>query len=274
MTNQTLGASPLAKNVAYPTQHDPSLLFPLPRAEQRQSLEPMPATWYGEDVWHAYELSWLEPGGRPKVALGRFVFPHHSPNLIESKSLKLYLNALNETTFASVEALQACLARDLSAVAQAPVGISIFAVDVAPTLIPADLGGQLIDHAPFTQRLAAPDPQHLRCHSKKVKDQVLVSHLLKSNCLVTQQPDWGSLLIRYTGAEIDQGRLLEYIVSYRQHNEFHEHCVERIFCDLLQQCQPEKLHVQAFYTRRGGLDINPWRSTHHEPPTAQRTLRQ
>lgn len=274
MTNERLNSSPLAKNVVYPTQHDPSLLFALPRAPQRASLERQPSTWFGQDIWHAYELSWLTPSGRPQVALGRFIFPHDSPNLIESKSLKLYLNSLNETSFASTAELQQCLVTNLSAIADAAVQVAVFTVDAAPTMYPSTLGGQLIDDAPFHQPPKTPTGKHLSCGPTLVKDHVLVSHLLKSNCLVTQQPDWGSLVIRYTGPKINPSRLLEYIVSYRYHNEFHEHCVERIFCDLLYHCQPEKLMVQAFYTRRGGLDINPWRSTHDEPPTPQRSIRQ
>ncbi len=273
MSSETLNHSPLGKSVAYSTQYDPSLLFPLQRDEQRQLLT-LPAQWYGQDVWHAYELSWLGPDGCPQVALGRFTLPHHSPCLIESKSLKLYLNSFNETSFANWTEVQQTLEKDLSNTAQSTVRVELFAVDAAPTLQPAPLQGQLIDQAPFKHRLTSPDPNHLRCLDESVHDQTLVSHLLKSNCLITQQPDWGSLIIRYSGPKIDPSRLLEYIVSYRSHNEFHEHCVERIFCDVLQQCQPHSLHVQALYTRRGGLDINPWRSTENRPPAPLRTIRQ
>lgn len=273
MTSKDLHTSPLGKTVAYTTQYDPSLLFPLERAAQRQQLS-LPKEWYGQDVWHAYELSWLAPNGCPRVAIGRFVIPHDSPNLIESKSLKLYLNSFNETTFESTTAVQETLSKDLSATAQAPVMVQIFAPHSAPTLQPVNLGGILIDEAPFSQRHPAPHAGLLRCHEHTVQDQTLVSHLLKSNCLITEQPDWGSLLVTYSGPEIDQSSLLEYIVSYRSHNEFHEHCVERIFADIWQQCQPQKLFVQALYTRRGGLDINPWRSSEELLPAVFRSIRQ
>lgn len=273
MSSESLNHSPLGKTVAYNTQYDPSLLFPLARDEQREQLQ-LPTQWYGQDVWHAYELSWLGANGCPQVALARFVLPHDSPYLVESKSLKLYLNSFNETEFASWSDVQQNLENDLSKTAQSPVQVQLFPVDAAPSLQPTPLHGQLIDKAPFRQRLHGPLPEHLRCSNEIVENQTLVSHLLKSNCLITQQPDWGSLLIRYSGPKIDVSRLLEYIVSYRSHNEFHEHCVERIFCDLLNQCKPHSLHVQALYTRRGGLDINPWRSTDNRPPVPMRTTRQ
>ncbi|HLR82948.1 MAG TPA: NADPH-dependent 7-cyano-7-deazaguanine reductase QueF [Paenalcaligenes sp.] len=273
MSTESLNQSPLGKSVAYDTQYNPNLLFALPRADQRDQLK-LPAQWYGQDVWHAYELSWLGANGCPQVALARFTLPHDSPCLIESKSLKLYLNSFNETQFGSWQEVRQALSKDLSATAQSSVDIELFAIDAAPDLQPTALQGTLIDDAPFKQRLHGPLPEHLRCTDEIVTDETLVSHLLKSNCLITQQPDWGSLLVRYSGPKIDKGRLLEYIVSYRSHNEFHEHCVERIFCDVLTQCKPDKLHVQALYTRRGGLDINPWRSTENRPPVPIRTTRQ
>lgn len=273
MSRDSLHSSPLGKTVSYATQYDPDLLFSLPRNEQRQSLR-LPRQWFGEDIWHAYELSWLEPSRKPAVGLARLHIPHDSPCLIESKSLKLYLNSLNETVFADLETLSDTLQKDLSATAQSEVGVEVFAVDDAPGFQTTPLPGKLIDQAEFHQRHAAPAPEHLRCDDTKTIEETLLSHLLKSNCLITGQPDWGSLLIRYQGPQIDHSSLLEYIVSYRNHNEFHEHCVERIFCDILQQCQPESLLVQAFYTRRGGLDINPWRSTHPQHLTAVRSLRQ
>lgn len=273
MPKDPLRSSPLGQSVSYGTQYDPSLLFPLAREQQRESLS-LPQTWFGEDIWHAYELSWLAPSQKPIVAMARFHIPHDSPNLIESKSLKLYLNSLNETVFPNTESLQHCLQKDLSAVAQAPVRVEIFAIEAAPTLLTTGLPGVLIDEAKFTHRHSEPRPEHLRCDPATLKAETLSSHLLKSNCLITNQPDWGSLIIRYRGPKIDRSSLLEYIVSYRNHNEFHEHCVERIFCDVLQQCQPELLFIQALYTRRGGLDINPWRSTHQQTPPTLRTFRQ
>lgn len=273
MSRDSLHSSPLGKTVSYTTHYDPDLLFPLERHEQRQKLQ-LPQRWYGEDIWHGYELSWLEPSQKPAVGLARFRIPHDSPCLIESKSLKLYLNSLNETVFTDRETLRNTVQKDLSATAQSEVAVEIFDVQSAASFQTVPLSGTVIDQAEFQQRHDAPAPEHLRCDHSKPTGESLVSHLLKSNCLITGQPDWGSLLIRYQGPQIDHGSLLEYIVSYRNHNEFHEHCVERIFCDILQQCQPESLLVQAFYTRRGGLDINPWRSTHPQQWSAVRTLRQ
>ncbi|HLS17704.1 MAG TPA: NADPH-dependent 7-cyano-7-deazaguanine reductase QueF [Paenalcaligenes sp.] len=273
MSTDSLNQSPLGKAVAYNAHYDPKLLFSLPRATQREQLQ-LPTQWYGQDVWNAYELSWLGPNGCPQVALARFTLPHDSPCLIESKSLKLYLNSFNETQFDDWQEVQRTLEKDLSATAQSSVQVQLFTVDVAPSAQITPLQGIRIDDAPFEQRLSHPIPTHLRCTDETVENETLVSHLLKSNCLITQQPDWGSLLIRYSGPKIDRGRLLEYIVSYRSHNEFHEHCVERIFCDLLNQCNPQTLHVQALYTRRGGLDINPWRSTENRAPIPLRSTRQ
>jgi|SRR5690625_2533051 len=273
MNSNKLHQSPLGQSVAYTTQYNPKLLFGLPRQQQRKQLN-LPTQWHGEDIWHAYELSWIEPDKRPAVALSRFSIPHDSPSLIESKSLKLYLNSLNETVFQSKQELKNCIKNDLSQIAQAPVKVEIASVDAAPTFMPTHLKGEVIDQAPFKNRYATPKASLLKTLNSEVNDETLISHLLKSNCLITQQPDWASLLIRYSGAQIDRSALLEYIVSYRNHNEFHEHCVERIFCDVYHQCQPKKLFVQALYTRRGGLDINPWRSTERLTPTPQRTIRQ
>lgn len=273
MSTESLHSSPLGKSVSYTTHYDPDLLFALPRNEQRKKLT-LPQQWFGEDVWHAYELSWLTPSQKPAVALGRFRIPHDSPDLIESKSLKLYLNSLNEQVFSDLGQLHDCLKRDLSATAKAEVQVELFDVDAAPSLQTTTLPGLLIDGAEFHQRHPEPMPEHLRCDASTTVEETLVSHLLKSNCLITRQPDWGSVIIRYRGPKIEHGSLLEYIVSYRNHDEFHEHCVERIFCDILRQCQPKTLFVQALYTRRGGLDINPWRSTEQHTFLPLRSFRQ
>src|SRR5574343_280877 len=255
-------ASPLGKTTAYANQYAPELLFPIPRAEKRAELglteNALPFS--GEDLWNAYEISWLNPRGKPVVAVGVFRVPADSPCLIESKSLKLYLNSLNQTVFADPDAVRRTLAQDLSHAAGRPVAVELSTLAEQP---PAAVGyptGRLLDTQDIDCSDYLPAPELLRCAGGPVVEEALYSHLLKSNCLVTGQPDWAMLVIRYRGPAIDPAGLLRYIVSFRNHNEFHEQCVERIFCDLRRQCAPEALAVHARYTRRGGLDINPFRS--------------
>jgi 7-cyano-7-deazaguanine reductase len=255
--------SPLGKPVAYPDQHDPSLLFPIARAGNRAAIgigAELP--FIGVDVWNAYELSWLDGRGRPRVALAEFRVPANSPNLIESKSFKLYLNSYMQTRLADTETLRNDLVHDLSAVAGAPVSVVLTAAASMHAARIEPLVGDLIDDMPIEiDCYGPPDPRLLDCDPERIVDETLVSHLLKSNCPVTGQPDWASLQISYRGARIERDGLLRYIVSYRQHSDFHEACVERIFMDLLRECAPSKLAVYARYTRRGGLDINPFRAT-------------
>lgn len=274
MPDPELNNAPLGRDVTYPDAYDPDLLFSIDRATNRASLD-LPATWHGADIWNAYELSWLDSRGKPVVALGQFIVPQDSPRLIESKSFKLYLNSLNQTRMPSSEALRARIAADVSAAAGASVGVTIWPLREAPAIAVQALPGLCIDDAPIDITSYQPRPDLLRCApGGHIVTESLVSDLLKSNCPVTGQPDWGSVQIRYTGAAIDRDSLLAYIVSMRQHTEFHEHCVEKMFCDLYAACKPERLFVYARYTRRGGLDINPWRSTHAEEPENTRTLRQ
>jgi len=216
----------------------------------------------GEDLWNAYEISWLDLRGKPMVALGEFRVPASSPCLIESKSLKLYLNSLNQTRLESVAQLQALLAQDLSQAAGAPIKVALMPLSSAPQRCFAKPAGRYIDELEIDVSQYSPQVGLLRANPGRVlEEELLYSHLLKSNCLVTGQPDWATLAVRYSGPAIEPESLLRYIISFREHNEFHEQCVERIFCDVLRECAPRELAVWARYTRRGGLDINPCRST-------------
>ncbi len=254
--------SPLGKAVAYPSQYDPALLFPIPRQPKRDQIGlPSPPPFHGCDIWNAYELGWLDARGKPRVALAEFRVPADSPNLIESKSFKLYLNSFNQTRIDSGDALRAMLARDLSAAAGAPVGVVLLPPSVQHAFQVETLAGECIDDLPIAiDHYGPPRAEFLAADDQRRVEETLVTHLLKSNCPVTGQPDWASLRIAYAGPRIDRAGLLRYVVSFREHNEFHEQCVERIFIDLLRRCAPAKLTVSARYTRRGGLDINPFRS--------------
>ena len=254
--------SPLGKNTFYADRYDASVLFPIPRAQKRVEIgviEPLP--FAGVDVWNAYELSWLDARGKPQVALAEFRVPADSPNIIESKSFKLYLNGFSQESIA-LPALHETLVRDLSAAAGAPVTVALRAPDARLHAI-SELAGQLLDDLPLAiDDYGPPRPAYLSAdHNAAPVEEILVSHLLRSNCPVTGQPDWGSVQIAYRGAPIDREGLLRYLISFRTHNEFHEQCVERIFVDLMARCAPAALSVYARYTRRGGLDINPFRTT-------------
>lgn len=258
----TVESSALGKAVATPSAYDPSLLFPIPRAPKRAELgAPEPLPFHGVDVWNAYELSWLDARGKPRVALAEFRVPADSPQLIESKSFKLYLNSLAQTKQESADALRAVLARDLSAAAAAPVSVVLTSPSAPGTFPVEPLAGECIDDLPVAiDHYGPPRASFLATDDERRVEETLVSHLLKSNCPVTGQPDWASVQIAYAGLKIDRAGLLRYLVSFRDHSEFHEQCVERIFLDLLRECAPARLSVYARYTRRGGLDINPFRS--------------
>ena len=270
MTN-TADLSPLGKNAAYRSDYAPELLFPIPRQGKRDELQlhgTLP--FFGVDIWNAYELSWLNLRGKPQVAIARVTVPADSPNIVESKSFKLYLNSFNQTRLASPEALQALLLQDLSNGFGAPVQVALTLQDGFAGLKMGELEGLLLDRLDVEIEHYTPSPHILKAAPDEAPvEEKLVSHLLKSNCLVTGQPDWGSVQIHYSGPQIDQESLLKYLIGFREHNEFHEQCVERIFVDILRQCAPQRLAVYARYTRRGGLDINPWRSnfsTAQQPP--------
>ncbi|AIZ33365.1 NADPH-dependent 7-cyano-7-deazaguanine reductase QueF [Pseudomonas parafulva] len=269
--------SPLGKSSEYIAIYTPSLLFPIPRAAKWAELGVTAQTlpWQGVDYWNCFELSWLLPSGKPVVAIGEFAIPADSPNIIESKSFKLYLNSLNQTVFASAEELVACLEQDLSAAAGKPVRVRVRSLDDVQNEGVMALPGQCIDSRDVTiSHYGEPQPELLRCDPDRVVEETLHSHLLKSNCPVTGQPDWGSVMVEYKGRALDPASLLTYLVSFRQHADFHEQCVERIYLDLLRLLQPEHLTVYARYVRRGGLDINPYRSTAPISPRNGRLVRQ
>src|SRR5437763_1171417 len=275
--------SQLGKAVAYPDQYDPTLLFPIERAPKREEIGVQGAPpFFGADLWTSYELSWLNPRGKPQLALAHFTIPCETPNIIESKSLKLYLGSFNGTTFANADAVRDRLRADLSEAAWrgAPsvssVGVRLVPPDQFDQQQVHELDGLSLDRLDIECTQYTPAPELLTAaFDEQPVEEVLTSNLLKSNCLVTGQPDWGSVQVRYTGPQIDQGGLLRYLVSFRNHNEFHEQCVERIFMDVWRRCKPSRLAVYARYTRRGGLDINPLRTSHPMalPPNV-RTARQ
>jgi len=267
--------SPLGKTTPYADRYDPSLLFAIPRQANREALglaDRLP--FHGVDIWNAYELSWLDARGKPVVALAEFRVPAASPNLIESKSLKLYLNGFAGERIADTATLVATLVHDLSETVGAVVGVHL--ADARAPITASALDGLVLDDLPIDiDDYGPPNPDLLMVDPAATPvAQTLVSHLLRSNCPVTGQPDWGSVRIACHGAPIDQAGLLRYLVSFRNHNEFHEHCVERIFMDITERCAPQQLSVYARYTRRGGLDINPFRSSTPMTPDNLRTVRQ
>ena len=283
--------SQLGKSSYYIDQYDASLLFPIPRSGKRAEIGIAGAApFMGADMWTAFELSWLNLRGKPQVALAHFTVPCDTPNIIESKSFKLYLNSFNNTRFADVEAVKAVLRADLSEgvwrrtgteasgaqVVSSSIGVSILLPELFDREPVHELDGLSLDRLDVDCTRFTPAPDLLTAaFDEPPVSEVLVSNLLKSNCLVTGQPDWGSVQISYTGPAIEQEGLLQYIVSYRNHNEFHEQCVERIFMDIWTRCKPARLAVYARYTRRGGLDINPFRTSYAQAlPRNIRTARQ
>lgn len=273
MSAHTPDGSPLGRDTAYPSGYDPGLLYPIPRAPARAQLGLGAALpFVGVDRWQAFELSWLDARGKPCVATATLQVPADSPRLVESKSLKLYLNSLNAARFANAEAVQACIEADLSAAAGAPVTL---AFGVAPMDAAGSDAGNIDGLDIAIDHYGPPDAALLQADPADVVEETLSSALLKSNCPVTGQPDWADVSIAYRGPRIDRAGLLRYIVSFREHAGFHEQCVEQLFVDLHARCAPHWLSVEARYTRRGGLDINPWRgSPGLAPPPPRRTLRQ
>ncbi|MGS2743039.1 NADPH-dependent 7-cyano-7-deazaguanine reductase QueF [Halomonas sp. LS-001] len=272
---ETLANAPLGQESSYPEQYDASLLYPIARAANRAPLgiyeDALP--FIGADEWHAFEMSWLNQRGKPMVAVARFTLPADSSHLIESKSWKLYLNSFNQTRFASLEEVIEYLTHDLSRVAGATVNVELLDVD-SDALMPRPLPGECLDELDIEVADYTPSANHLSVGDEWV-EETLYSHLLKSNCPVTGQPDWGSVLIRYKGRKVEREGLLRYVIGYRQHQDFHEHCVEHIFMDLMRIAAPEELLVLARYVRRGGLDISPWRATPGmSPPSPLRLARQ
>jgi 7-cyano-7-deazaguanine reductase len=275
----------LGENTEYSSQYNPDLLQAVPRSLNRDDLaiDQQHLPFVGEDVWYGFELSWLNPKGKPVVAVAEFRFSCRSENIVESKSFKLYLNSFNQTKFDTIKSVEQRLIADLSAITNSSAQVRLFGVEHCPELVIAKQVNECvcIDNEDISIETYQYDAQ-LLCtlmdaetqDNDTVIDEALVSHLLKSNCLITNQPDWASIYITYRGKKINHGILLKYLISFRQHSEFHEQCVERIYCDLQKYCQPEELTVFARYTRRGGLDINPFRSSHLQKAPSKRTLRQ
>ena len=281
--SNTPEGSQLGKASAYVDQYDASLLFPLPRAAKRAEIGLTGALpFFGADIWTAYELSWLTPRGKPQVALAHITVPCETPHIIESKSFKLYLNSYNNTRFGGADEVRERLRADISEAVwrgttpMSSVGVKLVLPEQFDREPVHELDGLSLDRLDIECTHYSPAPELLSAaFGEQPVTEVLTSNLLKSNCLVTGQPDWGSVRIAYSGPQIDQGALLRYIVSFRNHNEFHEQCVERIFADIRARCRPTQLSVYARYTRRGGLDINPYRTSHPQalPPNV-RTARQ
>ena len=275
--------SQLGKPAAYVDHYDRSLLFPISRAPKRHELGLGPAMpFFGADLWTAFELSWLTPRGKPQVAIAHVTVPCETPNIVESKSFKLYLNSFSNSAFASANEVRDRIRADVGeavwrgAPGASSVGVKILLPDQFDKEPVHELDGLSLDRLDIECTDYQPRPDLLSsAFNEKPVEETLTSNLLKSNCLVTGQPDWGSVQLRYAGPQIEQGGLLRYLVSFRNHNEFHEQCVERIFMDVWRRCKPVKLTVYARYTRRGGLDINPYRTSYPNAlPANVRTARQ
>lgn len=267
----------LGRPTEYHDSYQPALLQAVPRSLNRDplGLRPDSLPFTGADIWTLYELSWLNNKGLPQVALGEVVLNASSINLIESKSFKLYLNSFNQTKFADWGEVRQTLERDLSACADGEVSVALFRLGEIEGQPIGHFDGYCIDEQDIVIDNYQFNANYLRdATGDEIVEEQLISHLLKSNCLITKQPDWGTVQISYRGPRIQREALLRYLISFRQHNEFHEQCVERIFSDILRHCQPESLSVYARYTRRGGLDINPWRSNIPFVPGLSRLARQ
>lgn len=267
--------SPLGKTSDYPSVYTPSLLYAIRRADGRESLGLTPGKlpFRGVDQWNAYEVSWLNSKGKPVVAVVEILIPADSPCIVESKSLKLYLGSFNQTKFHEKQDVRATIESDLRVTVQAPVSVSLLTELNAQGFAFATWKGECLDHLDVEAYDYEVDPGLLSAGGAEV-GEALFTHLFRSNCPVTGQPDWASVMIRYEGQRIQRESLLRYLISFRNHNDFHEHCVERIFTDILQRCEPRKLTVYARYTRRGGIDINPFRSNFESAYPNLRLLRQ
>ncbi|MCC4831054.1 NADPH-dependent 7-cyano-7-deazaguanine reductase QueF [Shewanella sp. 10N.7] len=266
----------LGQTTQYQAEYDASLLQGVPRKLNRDAIELTDTLpFQGADIWTGYELSWLNAKGKPMVAIIEVYLAIESDNLIESKSFKLYLNSYNQTRFDSVEQVQQTLVTDLSLCANGNVSVKVIEPKHFNTQRIVELPGHCIDELDIEIDDYQFKPEYLENSTDdKHVAETLTSNLLKSNCLITSQPDWGSVMVRYQGPKIDREKLLRYLISFRQHNEFHEQCVERIFTDLKRYCECTKLTVYARYTRRGGLDINPFRSDFEQPAETHRLARQ
>jgi len=274
-TGTDLGASPLGRAVAYAERYDPGLLFAVERATQRAAFglgAELP--FRGADVWNAYEASWLDGDGKPQVAIATFVVPADSQRLVESKSVKLYLASFNQQRFEAASVVRSTIARDVSSATGATVPVTLTLPPDFAELRREELTGDSIDAEPLAAARYELSPESLAAAGPTVAE-ALRSQLFRSVCPVTGQPDYASVRLAYRGARIDRAGLLAYLVSFRRHAGFHEHCVERIFMDVWRRCRPDALSVYARFTRRGGIDINPYRTSGDEPPPPNaRTARQ
>ena len=264
----------LGKATEYKETYTPDLLQSVPRSMNRVELNlTAELPFFGADRWNGYELSWLNTKGKPQVAIMRCEVPASSPHLVESKSFKLYLNSFNQSHFDCIGAVTEALTKDLSQCAGEQVKVALFKPTEFSQMKITSFNALSIDDLDIEVKSYQLNPSNLTVSGKEVEES-LSSDLLKSNCLITNQPDWGSVFIRYQGQQINHEGLLRYLISFRQHNEFHEQCVERIFCDIMANCKPNKLSVYARYTRRGGLDINPFRSNFEQIYPEVRLARQ
>jgi len=253
---------PLGRATQYPTSYKPDLLFSISRQGNRQRLgiTDFKLPFRGYDLWRAYEISWLDQHGKPVVSTGEFIVPANTPNIIESKSFKLYLNSLNQTRFDNSEQVQATLSKDLSLAAGGTVVVQLVPLDKPEEFAISRPPGICLDNLDVTIDTYQPNPDLLQVMAGQLVEETLYSDLFKSNCPVTAQPDWGTVVVQYKGPAIDHASLLRYLISFREHEGFHEDCTEQVFSDLQQHCQPESLSVMIHFLRRGGLEINPVRS--------------
>lgn len=253
---------PLGRHTQYPDSYDPGLLFPIARSENREklSLAPHDLPFRGYDSWRAYELSWLDERGKPVVATGEFIVPSNSTFMTESKSLKLYLNSLNQMRFSSADEVQRIISQDLSSAVQSPVIVYLYNVEDERNFPVSKPSGECIDEFEVAIDCYLPNPEFIKIDAALQVTETLYSNLFRSHCPVTSQPDWGTVVISYHGAAIDRAGLLQYLISFRTHEGFHEDCAEKIFTDILRNADPQSLSVSMNFLRRGGLEINPVRT--------------
>lgn len=258
----SLDNSELGKKSQYISKYDSTLLFPIPRKIKRDEIciDDNDLPFYGIDIWNHYEVSWLNLNGKPEVAIAVIEVPANSSSIIESKSMKLYFNSFNNSRFVNWEEVEKVIIKDLSQAANAKVKVRLLNLNTQELTIGLP-NGTCLDNLDVVISEYLVKPDLLQVDTSNIVTEKLYSNLLKSNCLVTNQPDWATIFIEYTGVQINHESLLKYIISFRNHNEFHEQCVERIFVDITKYCQPTSLKVSARFTRRGGLDINPIRSS-------------
>ncbi len=272
-SSPTIHAGPLGAQTQYQDGYEKSLLHPMARAEGRQAVGLDGWQLAGEDQWTAYEFSWLNARGKPEVAELSFNVPVTSPNIIESKSMKLYLNGFSQTRFPNAQELLATLERDLSGGFGCTITVNLRGVNTVEKtgLLP----GQCLDDLDIDIDVYDYSPELLLCEDRAAEaEHRLYSHGFRSLCPVTGQPDWASIAIDYRGVTIEPARLLRYLVSYRNHQAFHETTIERIFTDIWQRCSPERLSVYGRFLRRGGIDINPYRSSEDDVAPQIRVARQ